>query len=63
LDVAEKGHLISEHHSLPLVVIAQAYVADKHRDQRRKDAETSPANHPIALAKCPNQTLISAMRS
>jgi hypothetical protein len=55
--------LISGHHSLPLVVIAQAYVADKRRDQRRKDAETSPANHPIALTKCPNQTLIAAMRS
>ena len=28
-----------------------AYAADKHRNQRRKDAEASPyINHPIALA-------------
>ena len=28
-----------------------AFAADKHRDQRRKDAEASPyINHPIAVA-------------
>ena len=32
-------------------VKAVAFAADKHRDQRRKDAEASPyINHPIALA-------------
>jgi guanosine-3',5'-bis(diphosphate) 3'-pyrophosphohydrolase len=31
---------------------AVAFAADKHRDQRRKDAEASPfINHPIALAR------------
>ncbi len=30
---------------------ALAFAADKHRDQRRKDAEASPyINHPIAVA-------------
>ena len=30
---------------------AVAFAADKHRNQRRKDAEASPyINHPIALA-------------
>ena len=33
------------------VIKAMAFAADKHRDQRRKDAEASPyINHPIALA-------------
>lgn len=37
--------------SLCLVVSAVAFAADKHRNQRRKDAEASPyINHPIALA-------------
>lgn len=32
-------------------VKAVAFAADKHRNQRRKDAEASPyINHPIALA-------------
>ena len=36
---------------LPLVLEALAFAADKHRDQRRKDAAASPyINHPIALA-------------
>jgi GTP diphosphokinase / guanosine-3',5'-bis(diphosphate) 3'-diphosphatase len=36
---------------LPLVLKALAFAADKHRDQRRKDAAASPyINHPIALA-------------
>ena len=33
------------------VIRAMAFAADKHRNQRRKDAEASPyINHPIALA-------------
>ena len=33
------------------VLKAVAFAAEKHRDQRRKDAEASPyINHPIALA-------------
>src|SRR5450432_729604 len=36
---------------LQLVLRALAFAAEKHRDQRRKDAEASPyINHPIALA-------------
>src|ERR1700676_2013091 len=34
-----------------LLLEAVAFAAEKHRDQRRKDAEASPyINHPIALA-------------
>jgi guanosine-3',5'-bis(diphosphate) 3'-pyrophosphohydrolase len=34
-----------------LLLKAVAFAADKHRDQRRKDAEASPyINHPVALA-------------
>src|SRR5437764_5358754 len=34
-----------------LLLEAVAFAADKHRNQRRKDAEASPyINHPIALA-------------
>lgn len=34
-----------------LIIRATAFAADKHRNQRRKDAEASPyINHPIALA-------------
>jgi guanosine-3',5'-bis(diphosphate) 3'-pyrophosphohydrolase len=34
-----------------LVIRAAAFAAEKHRRQRRKDAEASPyINHPIALA-------------
>ena len=34
-----------------LLLEAIAFAADKHRNQRRKDAEASPyINHPIALA-------------
>jgi guanosine-3',5'-bis(diphosphate) 3'-pyrophosphohydrolase len=37
--------------SMQLFVDAVAFAADKHRAQRRKDAEASPyINHPIALA-------------
>jgi guanosine-3',5'-bis(diphosphate) 3'-pyrophosphohydrolase len=33
------------------LIRAIAFAADKHRNQRRKDAEASPyINHPIALA-------------
>ena len=36
---------------LGLFVQAVAFAADKHRNQRRKDADASPyINHPIALA-------------
>ena len=42
---------MSEPGDLPLVLQALAFAADKHRDQRRKDAAASPyINHPIALA-------------
>jgi guanosine-3',5'-bis(diphosphate) 3'-pyrophosphohydrolase len=38
--------------NLALIIRATAFAADKHRNQRRKDAEASPyINHPIALAK------------
>lgn len=38
-------------HSLAALIQAVAFAADKHRNQRRKDAEASPyINHPIALA-------------
>lgn len=37
--------------ALSLIVRALDFAAEKHRDQRRKDAEASPyINHPIALA-------------
>ena len=37
--------------NLPLVIRAAAFAAEKHRRQRRKDADASPyINHPIALA-------------
>lgn len=36
---------------LTLLISAGAFAAEKHRNQRRKDAEASPyINHPIALA-------------
>ena len=42
---------MSEPGNLPLVLQALAFAADRHRDQRRKDAAASPyINHPIALA-------------
>ena len=42
---------MSDAANLPLVLQALAFAADKHRDQRRKDAAASPyINHPIALA-------------
>ena len=42
---------MSDAASLPVVLKALAFAADKHRDQRRKDAAASPyINHPIALA-------------
>jgi len=50
--------------TLPLLARALRFAADKHRDQRRKDAGASPyINHPIALlailsdeagVRCPN---------
>ena len=37
--------------SIGLILKATQFAADKHRNQRRKDAEASPyINHPIALA-------------
>ena len=34
-----------------VLISAIAYAAEKHKNQRRKDAEASPyINHPIALA-------------
>lgn len=37
--------------TLPLVISAAVFAAERHRDQRRKDAEASPyINHPLALA-------------
>jgi GTP diphosphokinase / guanosine-3',5'-bis(diphosphate) 3'-diphosphatase len=37
--------------ALPLILRALAFAAEKHRDQRRKNAEASPyINHPISLA-------------
>ena len=42
---------MSESADLPLFLQALEFAADKHRDQRRKDAAASPyINHPIALA-------------
>ena len=42
---------MSEAADLPLFLQALEFAADKHRDQRRKDAAASPyINHPIALA-------------
>ena len=42
---------MSDAAGLPVVLQALAFAADKHRDQRRKDAAASPyINHPIALA-------------
>ena len=36
---------------LPIILRALGFAAEKHRDQRRKNAEASPyINHPIALA-------------
>jgi guanosine-3',5'-bis(diphosphate) 3'-pyrophosphohydrolase len=36
---------------IALILHATAFAADKHRNQRRKDAEASPyINHPVALA-------------
>jgi guanosine-3',5'-bis(diphosphate) 3'-pyrophosphohydrolase len=36
---------------LPLILSAAAFAAERHRDQRRKDAGASPyINHPLALA-------------
>ena len=38
--------------SMPALIGALSFAADKHRNQRRKDAEASPyINHPIMLAK------------
>jgi len=40
------------HEALELFVDALAFAADKHRNQRRKNAEGSPyINHPISLAR------------
>ena len=42
---------MTDNDALPLILRALAYAAEKHRDQRRKNAEASPyINHPIALA-------------
>lgn len=38
--------------ALPIVIEAAAFAADRHRDQRRKDAAASPyINHPLTLAR------------
>ena len=38
--------------AVSMAVAGPAFAADKHRDQRRKDAEGSPyINHPIAVAR------------
>jgi len=38
--------------AISLILTATAFAAEKHRHQRRKDAEASPyINHPIALAR------------
>jgi guanosine-3',5'-bis(diphosphate) 3'-pyrophosphohydrolase len=38
--------------AISLILAATAFAAEKHRHQRRKDAEASPyINHPIALAQ------------
>lgn len=43
--------MINTPNPLAALVQAVAFAADKHRNQRRKDAEASPyINHPIALA-------------
>lgn len=43
---------ISTHTQISLFIRAVHFAADKHRDQRRKDAKASPyINHPIALAQ------------
>ena len=43
---------MSNKNPLPIVLTALEFAAQKHRDQRRKDAEASPyINHPIALAQ------------
>lgn len=48
--------------ALPLVLKAAAFAAAKHRDQRRKDRESSPyINHPIGLAEI--LTNIGAIRN
>jgi hypothetical protein len=37
--------------TLPLILQAAAFAAERHRNQRRKDEEASPyINHPLALA-------------
>lgn len=42
----------SPHTQIGLFIRAVHFAADKHRDQRRKDAKASPyINHPIALAQ------------
>lgn len=43
--------VISETDTVGLILRAIAFAADKHRNQRRKDADATPyINHPIALA-------------
>jgi GTP diphosphokinase / guanosine-3',5'-bis(diphosphate) 3'-diphosphatase len=44
--------MIAETDDLLSILTAVAFAAEKHRNQRRKDAEASPyINHPIALAQ------------
>ena len=46
-----ESRVAGEATGLPLIVRALEFAANKHRDQRRKDALASPyINHPIALA-------------
>lgn len=43
---------MTKHHDLTLIFKALEFAADKHRNQRRKDVDSTPyINHPIALAK------------
>ena len=42
---------MTRNRDLPIILRPLAFAAEKHRDQRRKNAEASPyINHPIALA-------------
>jgi GTP diphosphokinase / guanosine-3',5'-bis(diphosphate) 3'-diphosphatase len=50
-DVKRRGPRSVRETPVALLVRATAFAADKHRNQRRKNAESSPyVNHPIALA-------------
>lgn len=45
------GEIVFNDNDVGLIIRAARFAADKHRNQRRKDADASPyINHPIALA-------------